>query len=307
MALTIFVTIILPIFALIGVGVAMDRFFTLDQATLSKLNFYVFVPALIFIKTLDAKLSPALFGTVALFSALHMVVMFAIGWSTFGLSAFRRNRPVLSLASVLSNAGNYGIPLASLAFGALGASAMAIVVLVTNFVTFTAGLMVMDSGRSHWKDVVVGFLKVPVVWATVAALLLITLKIDLPKPIRDPLTYLSDGLIPVALITLGIQLSRSRLSAQLGAVSLVTFMRLIVSPVVALVMVAVWSAIAPGSIAQVAPVLIIAAGMPVAVNVVVLSMEYKRDFGLASQIIFATTLLSALTLTAWLLIVQSYR
>ncbi len=145
------------------------------------------------------------------------------------------------------------------------------------------------------------------VWATVAALLLIAFKIDLPKPIRDPLAYLSDGLIPVALITLGIQLSRSRLSAQLGAVSLVTFMRLIVSPVVALVMVAVWSAVAPGSIAQVAPVLVIAAGMPVAVNVVVLSMEYKRDFGLASQIIFATTLLSALTLTAWLLIVQSYR
>jgi predicted permease len=307
MALTIFVNIILPIFVLIGVGIVMDRFFNLDQATLSKLNFYVFVPALIFIKTLDAKLSPALFGTVALFSAIHMVVMFALGWSTFGLPAFRRQRPVLTLAAVLSNAGNYGIPLATLAFGALGASAMAIVVLVTNFATFTAGLMIMDSGRSHWKDVTKGFLKVPVVWATVAALLLLAFKIDLPKPIRDPLTYLSDGLIPVALITLGIQLSRSRMSTLLGTVSLVTFMRLIVSPVVALIMAAVWSAIAPGTIAQVAPVMIIAAGMPVAVNVYVLSMEYKRDFGLASQIIFASTLISALTLTAWLLIVQSYR
>jgi predicted permease len=40
----------------------------------------------------------------------------------------------------------------------------------------------------------------------------------------------------------------------------------------------------------------------VAVNVYVISMEYKRDYDLASQIIFATTLLSALTLTLWLLL-----
>ncbi|HEY3290478.1 MAG TPA: AEC family transporter, partial [Anaerolineae bacterium] len=265
---------------------------------------YVFVPALIFIKTLDANLPPALFSTVALFSVIHMALMFGLGWGLFSLPAFEKQKPVLALAAVLSNAGNYGIPLATLAFGGLGASIMAIVVLVTNFATFTFGLMVMDSGESHWKDVLKGFVKVPVVWAVVAALLLMAFKIDLPKPVRDPLTYLSDGLIPVALITLGIQLSRSFNIERLGTVSLVTVIRLVVSPLVALAMAAIWFIVAPGSIGQAAPVMVIAAGMPVAVNVYVLSLEYKRDYALASQVIFASTLVSALTLTAWLVLVK---
>lgn len=304
MALTIIVNIILPIFILIGVGVLMDRFFTLDLPTLSKLNFYVFVPALILIKTLDAKLSPALFGTVALFTALHLGLMFVLSWVLFGMPRFRSQRPVLALAAVFSNAGNYGIPLATLAFGAQGASVMAIVVMVQNLITFTAGLWVMDAGRSHWRDVLIGFLKVPVVWAVAVALVLITLKIDLPAPIREPMTYLSDGLIPVALITLGVQLSRSKVSAQLKRVSLVTVIRLLVAPLLALAMVAVWSLIAPGSLEGVGPVMIIAAGMPVAVNVYILSVEYQRDSDLASQLIFLSTLISALTLTLWLLFVK---
>ena len=304
MILTIVVNIILPIFILIGIGALLDRFFHLDLPTLSKLNFYVFVPALIFIKTLDANLPPALFGSVALFTALHIVLMFSLSWWLFSLPRFRQQRPVFALAAVLSNAGNYGIPLAALAFGAQGASAMAIVVLVQNFATFTAGLWIMDSGRSHWREVVAGFVKVPVVWAVVAALILIMLQVDLPRPIRDPMTYLSDGLIPVALITLGVQLSRSRGVAQVRRVGLVTVMRLLVSPLLAVAMVAVWSLVAPAGIAPVAGVMVAAAGMPVAVNVYILSVEYKQDSGLASQLIFATTLLSALSLTMWLLLVR---
>ncbi|MCL5996903.1 MAG: AEC family transporter [Chloroflexi bacterium] len=304
MILTIIVNIILPIFVLVGVGIVMDRTFHLDLATLSKLNFYVFVPALIFIKTLDAQLSPALFASVAAFTALHIVLMFVLSWTLFGLPPFSRQRPVLTLAAILSNAGNYGIPLATLAFGAQGASAMAIVVMVQNLATFTAGLWIMDSGRSHWSDVVKGFLKVPVVWAVVAALVLIVLKVELPRPIRDPMTYLSDGLIPVALVTLGVQLARSRFGAQLKTVSLVTAIRLLLSPLLAVVMAAVWSQLSPATINPVAPVMVIAAGMPVAVNVYILSVEYARDSELASRAIFATTLLSALTLTFWLLIVK---
>ncbi|MCL4505950.1 MAG: AEC family transporter [Chloroflexi bacterium] len=305
MALTIFVSIILPIFILIGIGVLLDRFFNLDLPTLSKLNFYVFVPALLFTKTLDAKLSPALFGTVALFTAVHMAVTFALSWSLFRLPVFRRERPVLTLASVLGNAGNYGIPLATLAFGSLGASAMAIVVLVSNFATFTIGLMIMDSGRSHWSEAIKGLIRIPVVWATIAALVVVIFKVDVPQPIREPLTYLSDGLIPVALITLGIQLGRSRLGARMKTVALVTIVRLALSPLLALALVMLWTVIAPGAINQVAPTMVIAAGMPVAVNVYILSVEYKRNDTLASQIIFASTLLSALTLTLWLLIAKS--
>ena len=182
---------------------------------------------------------------------------------------------------------------------------MAIVVLVTNFATYTVGLMIMDSGRAHWSEALRGLIRIPVVWATAAALVVVIFHVNVPQTIREPLAYLSDGLIPVALITLGIQLARSRLGARMKTVALVTVVRLAISPLLALTLVMVWNAIAPGAINPVAPTMIIAAGMPVAVNVYILSVEYKRNDTLASQIIFASTLLSALSLTLWLLIVKS--
>ena len=42
-------SVILPVFIIIGVGWLLDRKFQLDLPTLSKLNFYVFVPALMFV------------------------------------------------------------------------------------------------------------------------------------------------------------------------------------------------------------------------------------------------------------------
>lgn len=56
MMLTIFIDITIPLFIMIGAGVALDRAFKLDAATLSKLNFHLFVPVLLFVKIVDLKL-----------------------------------------------------------------------------------------------------------------------------------------------------------------------------------------------------------------------------------------------------------
>ena len=47
-------------------------------------------------------------------------------------------------------------------------------------------------------------------------------------------------------------------------------------------------------------IFVVAAGLPVAVNVYIIAAEYDLDSGLASQAIFWTTLVSALTLSALL-------
>ena len=62
MILHILANIILPIFVLIGVGVLIDRAFKPDLPTLSKLNFYVFVPALVFVRLIDSQLNAELIG-----------------------------------------------------------------------------------------------------------------------------------------------------------------------------------------------------------------------------------------------------
>ena len=303
MILDVLVNIILPIFLLIGAGVAVDRAFKLDIQTLSKLNFYVTVPALVLIKTLEAKLDPALLGAVALFTVVHFALLRLASRVLFGARSLRRWEVILSMGAVFYNAGNFGLPLAQLAFGSLGASVMAIVMTAQNFITFTWGLWWMDSGKRDLRQSIAGLVKVPVIWAVLAALALLWLGIELPHPIRVPLSYLADGTIPLALLTLGIQVSRSPLVGRLAPLTAVTGMRLLISPLIAFGLVVVWAAIAPGTLDSIRAVLIVAAGLPIAVNVYVLAVEYNRDAALASQMMVWTTLLSAVTLTGWLLAV----
>ena len=304
MAVDILITIILPIFVIIGVGYAADRALKIDLQTLSKLNFYITLPALILIKTLDAGLSPALYGTVVLFTVIQFAVLLVICRLAFRARPLKRHATVLTLGAVFYNAGNFGLPLAQLAFGSQGTGVLAIVMMVQNFLTFTWGVWLMDVQKRSWRRAALDLLKVPVLWAVVAAVALGAWGITLPPPIYTPLSYLGDATIPLALMTLGIQLSRSRLFGELAPLTAAAATRLLLSPALALLMVGAWAIAVPGGVGEIGPVLIVAAGLPVAVNVYILSVEYQRDATLASQMVVWTTLLSAITLTGWLLAVK---
>ena len=108
--LDIFVTSALPIFILMAVGAVVDRFFRLDIPTLSRLNFYVASPALMFNLIYQSDL---LFSEIFLISGFvlsHMLVMFLLGLGVF----FRKSsdkRTVLGLSGSFYNTAVYGIPL----------------------------------------------------------------------------------------------------------------------------------------------------------------------------------------------------
>lgn len=289
-ALEIFFEIILPIFILIGVGVALDRVREIDLPTLSALNFYVFVPALIFIKILEAEIAPRLMLGVGLFAVAHVLALWGLTRITFSWKPLQSNRTVLSLGTMFFNAGNYGIPLTILAFGEEMVSVLAVVLMVQNFLSFTLGIWLLEKERRQTDGVLRRLVGIPVVHAIILALLLKWLDVTLVEQVRVPLGYLADGLIPIALLTLGVQLSRSRSSGNVLPLGILGGLRLVVSPVIAWGLVVVFGFEAP-----VSTLLIVTAGLPVAVNVYILSAEYNEDADLASQGVFWTTLASAVT------------
>jgi malate permease and related proteins len=306
MIFQILTDIILPVFVLIGIGALADRLLPIDLGTLAKLSFYVFIAATVFIKLLDSRLDPVHFGVVTIFSLIHMLVLMAVGWQVFKIRPFFDQRAVLVMGAIFYNSGNFGIPFAQLAFGDVGVSVMTILLMVQLIATFTIGLWLVGVGRGNWKALAEAFLKSPVIYMIAAALLLNAFHIELPRPIYQSIRYLADGLIPVALLTLGVQLSRSKAFGQFRALASVSLTRLVLSPLLAWGMVAatgLMGAVIAGPIQELAPILITSAGLPVAVNVYILSVEYQQDAALASHSIFWTTLLSAATLTAWLLMV----
>jgi len=293
--LQIFATILLPVFILIGIGFAADRCFRLDLPTLSRLCFHLFLPALIFIKVLESDIDLIQMGDVILVTLVHVAIVLVLSFLAFWRGPLRRHRLVLTLGSAFFNCGNYGIPLAELAFPGYGAGIMAVVLMAQNLVTFSFGIWLVERRKSSAGRIFLSFLRMPIIYAIVGAFLVRLLGLTLVDQLRLPLTYLGNGLVPVALMTLGVQLSRSWLTRNLPPLLWVTAARLLLSPLVAWGLVDLFGLAAP-----VAPVFIVAAGLPVAVNVYIIAAEYDLEKDLASQAVFWTTLLSAISLSVLL-------
>jgi predicted permease len=298
-AFGIFWQVIFPIFFIILVGALLERALTLDISTLTRINFYAFVPALVFVKMLQADLSLLTMGNIALFVLMHSALMFLIALLLYRHSVFQPYRKVLLLASMLTNAGNYGIPFVLLAFGDRYMSVAAVVLLVQNLMTFTFGVLLMESGHPHRVHLLRAVARLPVIYALAAALLFNALSIQLPKPLAIPLDYMANALVPVALLTLGTQLGRGIGRPSVVLVALPITLRLVIAPLLALSMLPLF----PFS-QDVGTVLVASAGLPIAVNVFILSAQYRTQEAFASQIVTLSTLLSAVSQSVWLTLLR---
>lgn len=298
-AFGIFWQVIFPIFFIILVGALLERALTLDISTLTRINFYAFVPALVFVKMLQADLSLLTMGSIALFVLVHSGLMFLLALLLYRHPVFQPYRKVLLLASILTNAGNYGIPFVLLAFGDRYMSVAAVVLLVQNLMTFTFGVLLMESGQPHRMHLLRAITRLPVMYALVAAVLLNTLSIPLPEPILTPLEFMANALVPVALLTLGTQLGRGIGRPSLALLAPPVTLRLVFAPLLALAIIPLF-----GFAHDVQTVLVATAGLPIAVNVFILSAQYRTQEAFASQIVTVSTLLSAVSQSVWLVLLR---
>lgn len=297
--LSIFSDVVVPIFVLIGIGFVLDRAFHLDVQTLSKIGFYVFSPAIMLAIILRSEMQTGEMAQIALFTVVHAAAMYLIAMAVFSVKPFAPHRTVMAFGSAFFNAGNYGFPLMMLAFGQWAVSAIAIVVAVQSILFFTIGLILFNGGHDGLKKALLTLLKMPTFYAILLAFVLRLFHISLPPQIDIPLGYLVDGFIAVALLTLGVQLSASKLGRNVGPIVAVTLSRLALSPLVALGIVHLLHLQEP-----LAKVMVVGAGLPVAVNVYLMATEFERDAELASLIVFWTTLLSAVSVSVLLMLVR---
>src|SRR5690606_32178984 len=111
----------------------------------------------------------------------------------------------------------------------------------------------------------------------------------LPAVIRLPAKYLADGLVPIALITLGAQLAANPRWPRWKPVSLVLFLRLILGPVhmAGLLWLLHRSGWGPVQLwPWPAELLILTSGTPSAVTALILALELGGDTELAADCIF---------------------
>ena len=293
--LTIFKDIILPIFIVMLIGFILQKKFAMDISTLSKLNIYFVVPAFIFVKLYSTQFSASLFGHVLLFFILLVLILYvfsALFAKILGLN--RGKKTTFSNSIIFFNSGNYGVPVNELVFKGdpFAMSIQVIVLTLQNILTFSYGIFVLQSvNTSKWKAMI-GYFKMPVLYAMMAGLLCNALNIPIPSVILVPANMIADAMIGLALLTLGAQVARIQFKAALSAVYSSLTVRLIISPIIALFI--IWLFRVDGVTAQ---ALLIASAMPTSVNSAVIAEEYKNYPEFAAQVVLFSTIISAFTVS----------
>ena len=297
----ILLDVILPVFLIGGCGYAIGRVVVSDVTLLIKLVFYVLGPALIFRSIYTSELSwghaAAIFGFVVLLQAILFATSRLLGrWRGWGGDT----QASASLVLTFANCGNYGLPVLLFAFGDQGFAFGIVFVLASVMVQSTLGIGVAAWHKgTTWTRTIGHVVRVPYLYAFIAAVLLRETAIGVPGSLYRSIDLLADAAIPAQLLMLGVQLSRVRLRHFGVDPLLLSVLKLVVPPLLG------WGLTAMMGIdGMLRAVLIVEAGMPSAVNALILATNFRRDVPLAATTVLLSTVLSLMTVTVLLLILR---
>ncbi|MDQ0483642.1 AEC family transporter [Guptibacillus hwajinpoensis] len=291
----VFVDIIVPVFILIGIGVLLHRIFHFDLYTLAKVNIYFVVPGFIFLKLYETAFSLSLFLSVLWFFLILIFVLYFISAGISRLFRYSKSvRATFTNSILFYNSGNYGVPVNDLVFkhDPFAMSIQVIILTFQNILTFSWGIFALKTVEGNKLSAVVGYFKMPVLYAMILGIGFNLLNVDVPEFVLIPANYIADAMVALALVTLGAQVAQLRFAKNLSVVYVSLILRLIMGPAIALAIIYLLGL--QGVIAQ---ALLISSAMPTAVNSAIIAQEYENEPELAAQIVLASTVLSMVTVT----------
>jgi len=315
----IFYFIVLPVLLLAGIGFLLQRALGLDMPTLTRLNFYFVIPAIIYFKLVTARVALDDVGTVILFALVVMAAQTAVTWlAAVARKVPRDQRSAMLMTSIFNNSGNYGLPLQELAFRSAGLSDAAVIrqvffMLFQNVTGFTLGIGLAAHGtrRRALRETLGHIARFPPLYTLAAALLTVQIRtwigpgasgrvVDAMAPFVQVITYVKDAFMAIAIVTLGAQLALVARGKHGYPVTLSVALRLLAGPAIGLAVIYLMGI--QGFLAQ---VLLISTSTPTAVNCMLLCLEFDNHPDFAARSVFYSTLLSPVTVTLTIFLAQS--
>ncbi len=290
-----FYLVIFPVLLILGLGFWIGKAFKPDTKTLSTLSLYLLTPALIFTSLLRYQ---GLFSldTLKMLSIVTLLSLIIIA----GVELFSRIFPLknsvkvaLMLTLMLSNTGNFGLPINQYAYGDQAFAIASLLLVIYSFFTNSVGVMIAASDKNSWKTALAKMFTIPYLYVLVAALIFNYFHIPVPDSIFKPLQSIGLAAIPLNLIQLGINLSHMKTGKDWGIITAAVVLKLAVIPVIA------WGLLRLFRVSGLEfKVTLTQIAMPSAVYASILTAHYESDEALTSGIVFATTLVSILSLSA---------
>lgn len=287
---------IVPVFAIIAIGAILGLFKDLDAKTLSEITLYVLTPFLVFTSLIESKIVLQRLVTTTAFAACIFIGMAVL---SFGVAYFLKFSPTekssFVLSTTLMNSGNLGLPLIYFAFGSDGLAIAVIFLVCFVIVLNTFGIFVAAGGHLPASQALAEIFRLPALYAIGLAFLLRGTHTALPAILYKPIQMIGHAAIPTILLILGIQLTHANLKDKIPRISLAVFIRLIVSPILAI---AIFALLPADNLTR--RVLIIQSSGPTAVNAIILATKYDIHPEFAGSTILVSTVLSVFSLSVLL-------
>lgn len=297
--LSIFLNILVPVFALVLVGYLAGPRLQLDARTLTKFAYYILVPAFIFNVFKDAAIPPQLALRMVAFMAATILGTVVVAFLVARLLGYSgQMAAAFVLVGAFGNVGNFGLPIIEFKYGAEALVPASVYFLVGSSFGFMLGVTAATWHRGSGLGAVWAALKTPGIIAIFPAFAVNLLDLTVPMFAGRAIGLLAGALIPTMLVTLGVQLAgmgRLRLGRDEAVAGTV---RLLIGP-------AIGFALAPvlGLTGVARGAGILQASMPVAVLASLIALEHDLLPDFVTRTVLFSTIASAVTLTIVLALV----
>src|SRR5437870_8454904 len=192
--------IILPVFLIIVLGYFYARRAKPDMAWVNRINMNVLAPALIF-TALASKDFDLAANKMLILAAVGVVVGSGLLAWPFAKLLHEDVRTFVP-PMMFNNCGNMGLPLAALAFGQIGLSAMVALFTVSNLLHFTVGVHIVNRHAAFWP-----IFRNPMVIATFVGFAFAIFQPPMPEWLMLAIKLTGDAMIPLMLISLGTRMA----------------------------------------------------------------------------------------------------
>jgi predicted permease len=301
--------IILPVFAVITLGVILRRIGLIDQTFLQQINrllYYVFLPLLLFYKISTAdfatsfspRLTLAMIATLSLGALLSYAAAYLLGYppedrGTFSQGGFRGNLAYVGLPIIMSAYGDAGFTRAGLLMGCL--------VPIINVWSILVHIMAQrhQHPERHWRLIRHQLLCNPLILGAAAGIFWNLAKWPVAGVAERSLHMVTAATLPLALLTIGGVFSPRQLQGDLKQAGLATLFKLVLFPMLNLLI------LLPMHLSTMdLGIAVLLAATPTAAASYVMAQELGGNPRLASSIIILSTLFSAVSVTLLLLLLS---
>lgn len=236
------------------------------------------------------------FGTVFVVSVLIQIVCAILARLLYN-HIIPAHRKVLQYATVASNAGFLGNPVAEGVFGSMGLALASVYLIPQRIVMWSAGVsyFTAENGTAHKKNVLKRIVTHPCIIAVVIGLIFMLGQVQLPPFLDAALKDIGNCNTAMSMIVIGTILANVRPQDLLDrSIFLFSGLRLLLIPLLVYAGCLV-CAVEP----LVTGVSVLLAAMPAASTTAILAAKYDGDAAYASKCVVTTTVLSLLTTPVW--------